>query len=138
MSTPSSQAVNEHIKTWLAQNTSHFSVEAETADYAVYLYHHPQTDGVIEVIATPDLTQNAPQVALTLPLALPPIQTVEDATMLLELAEWLTNVSLIIKESGSNLPALQLKLPLAAIQTPEDLTAPFNHLLKSKQFFEEE
>lgn len=138
MSSPIPQAVTDCIKTWLAQNTTHFSAEAETADYAVYLYHHPKTDGVIEVIATPELTQNAPQVALTVPLALPPIQSVEDATMLLELAEWLSGVSLIIKESGSKQPALQLKLPLSAIQSADDLTAPFNHLLKSKAFFEEE
>lgn len=138
MSAPIPQTATDCVKTWLAQNTTHFSAEAETDEYAVYLYHHPKTDGVIEIIATPELAQNAPQVALTVPLALPPIQSVDDAVMLLELAEWLTDVSLIIKESGSNLPALQTKRPLSAIQSPDDLTAPFNHLLKSKAFFEEE
>lgn len=130
--------LNEQIKTWLAQNTTRFSVEVETEEYAVYLYHHPETDGIIEVITTPDLTQNAPQIALSIPLNLPPIQTLNDAVMLLELAEWLSNVSLIIKESDSCIPALQTKVPLTAIQSPEDLTPYFNHLLKSKTFFEED
>lgn len=131
-------SVTACVKTWLAQNTSGFSPEAETADYAVYLYHHPVTDGVVELIATPELTQDAPQAVLTVPLALPPIQTLEDAVVLLELAEWLTDVSLIIKESGSNRPALQLKRPFSALTNPEVLTGLFNHLLKAKAFFEEE
>lgn len=138
MSTPDPAAAAALVRTWLQQTTPRFTTEAETDDYTVFLFHHPEADGVIELITIPDLTQNAPQLVLTLPLDLPPIQSAEDAILLLELAEWLTDASLVIKESGSNRPALQTKLPLGALTSPEDLTPLFNRLLKSKAFFEEE
>lgn len=138
MNTPAPSAVSLLIRDWLQRNTTRFTTEAETDDYSVFLFQHPQTDGVIELITHPDLTQDAPRLVLTLPLDLPPIRSTEDAVLLLELAEWLTDASLVIKESGSNRPALQTKVPPAALTAPEDLTPLFNRLLKSKAFFEEE
>lgn len=138
MSTSECPSAADCIRAWLQQNTLSFSTEAETDDYSVFLFRHPRTDGVVELISDPNLTQDAPRLVLTLPLDLPPIRSAEDAVLLLELAEWLTDAALVIKESGSNRPALQAKISPGAVSAPEDLTALFNRLLKSKAFFEEE
>lgn len=133
-----STRVTEIIRDWLAVFSSAYSVELESGEYAVYLFQHPAADGIVEFLNTPELSQDIPQICLTVLLDVPPIRSLDDAVALLELSEWLTGIALVIKECSSNRPALQLKLPPEALTGPEVLTATFNRLIKAKAYFETE
>lgn len=100
---------------WLTLHKCAFEVASGTLDYTFCAFSHPEWgEGVLEWVDDPMLSQGGAQCALSFPLPLPPIQTVEDAESLFSLADWLAGITLVSKDfgSGGSSLCLQMKCPI--------------------------
>jgi hypothetical protein len=130
-------AAREVAETWL-KASQHFEVFADAADYLAWTYvRDARHAGTLELIDDPEITQGRQRFALSVALELPPVQSVEDALALFNLADWLDNITVICKEFGvEGGLMLQIKGPLDAFSEATLIEAS-RKLSEAKAFFEE-
>lgn len=126
---------------WLTRHACAFDVAPGTPQYTFCAFSHPELGGgVLEWVDDPTLSQGGAQCALSFPLPLPPIQSVQDAETLFSLSDWLSGVTLVSKDFGSGALTLsvQAKCPLEKLKrSPESLDALFRSLKEALAWFSE-
>lgn len=138
MTPPDATHVSARLRTWLETHTTTFDEIAKSTQYALWAFRHPTLgSGVLEFIDNATLSQGGAVVAMALSLDLPPIQSVQDAQALLEAAEWMMRVNLVLKDFGSGgALMIQTKCPLHSA-TEDELNQMACRLLEAKQYFED-
>jgi hypothetical protein len=93
--------------------------------------------GTLELIDDPNISQGKHRFALSVALELSPVQSVEDALVLFNLADWLDGITIVSKEFGAA-GALMLQAKGALKELSEaTLNAMSRKLAEAKVFFEE-
>ncbi|MBR5591122.1 MAG: hypothetical protein IKW38_01140 [Kiritimatiellae bacterium] len=124
-------------ETWLTA-CQHREVFADAPGYVAWTYvRDARHAGTLELIDDPEISQGKERFALSVALELPPVQSVEDALALFNLADWLDGITVVTKEFGAEGGLmLQLKGALAEL-TEAKLAAASRALAEAKAFFEE-
>lgn len=138
MNPPATSPLIAHLRTWLETRTQTFEEMASSSQYALWAFRHPTvSSGVLEFIDDATLSQGGAVVAMALSLDLPPIQSVQDAQALLEAAEWMMGINLVMKDFGSGgALMIQTKCPVHNV-TEDELNQMALRLFEAKHYFED-
>lgn len=130
-------AVRTIAETWL-KACQHFEVFADAPGYMAWTYvRDARHAGTLELIDDAEISQGHNRFALSVALELPPVQGIEDALALFNLADWLDGITVVCKEFGvDGALMLQLKGPLGEL-SEATLNAAHRKLSEAKAFFEE-
>jgi hypothetical protein len=122
---------------WLTP-CQHHEVLADAPGYTAWTYvRDARHAGTLELIDDPNISQGKHRFALSVALELPPVQSVEDALVLFNLADWLDGITIVSKEFGAE-GALMLQAKGALKELSEaTLNAMSRKLAEAKVFFEE-
>ncbi len=136
---PDLLVAQKHVETWLTR-CQQSSCVFEDEDWIFWEFQRDALGpGVVELIDDPDYAVIQQQLALSLYLDLPPIQTSEDAYALLSVAEALDGTAIVSKSTATDDDALaiQLKVPANTV-TAETLPLLYRRLAAAKHYIEDE
>jgi hypothetical protein len=137
MSSADFTAARTIAEAWLTP-CLHHEIFADAPGYMAWTYlRDARHTGTLELIDDPNISQGKHRFALSVALELPPVQSVEDALVLFNLADWLDGITIVSKEFGAE-GALMLQVKGAIEEISESkLNSMSRALAEAKAFFEE-